>query len=134
MFIRLNTLTPTQLLAECAEKFGMYELRGSEISAGLKSFTLPYIKSPFWVTITAEIDGEYGEEIRVLVRPETQCSVGCPQRFLGDGRCQIACDNIACGFDSGDCCDLDREPKRRERGLQMMIGVDEDEDEDEDAN
>ena len=102
-----GSLLRLSLSAECAETIGRYELRGSDITKGELVVTLPFIKSPFWVTVSVEIDGIYNDEIKALIRPESQCALGCPHRFKGDGVCQLACDNIACGFDEGDCCDME---------------------------
>ncbi len=92
------------MTAECAEVISVYFVSGSQIYAGRKSLTLPFIKSPLWVSLELSLDGTYIDQINVLIRPESQCSPGCPLRFVGNGECNLDCDNMACNFDGGDCC------------------------------
>ncbi|KAL0248712.1 hypothetical protein GEMRC1_003946 [Eukaryota sp. GEM-RC1] len=42
-----------------------------------------------------------------LTWPVPECSPGCSSQWLGDGRCDSACNNEDCGFDDGDCEGVD---------------------------
>eukprot|EP00122_Pirum_gemmata_P002180 Pgem_evm1s1974 len=35
----------------------------------------------------------------------TECATGCPPSWIGDGDCDLSCNNNACGFDGNDCPD-----------------------------
>ncbi len=37
------------------------------------------------------------------LNPLTYCKVGCPNSWLGDRVCDRSCNDLACGFDLGDC-------------------------------
>ena len=33
----------------------------------------------------------------------TRCSMSCPYKWVGDGRCQLPCNTTSCEHDGGDC-------------------------------
>eukprot|EP00729_Bicosta_minor_P001962 gene1962-31262_t len=62
---------------------------------------------------------------------DLQCSSGCPSVWQGDGYCDAPCDNLACGYDNGDCVTPNtatcssrtRRMSRSEKKLEHFLGL-----------
>ena len=54
-----------------------------------------------WLTMTALLAVSATEQLSYK-DPES-CSQGCPEEWIGDGMCDVACNVDACHFDGSDC-------------------------------